>query len=82
MAQPTQDVLLTTIKDMCAQVAADFGAVNMQKDLLAAVAQVVSNERSYANHDIGSIQPQTDNVVFDFGTKIADKNWLAEGSQE
>lgn len=82
MSQPTQDVLLTTIKDMCAQVAADFGAINMQKDLLAAVAQVVSNERSYANHDINSIQPQTDNVVFDFGTKIADKNWLVIGGQE
>jgi len=82
VSQPSQDVLLSTIKDMCAQVAADFGVVNMQKDLLVAVAQVVSNERAYANRDRGSIQPETDNVVFDFGTKIIDKNWLIEGGQE
>lgn len=82
MSQPTQDVLLSTIKDICAQVANDFGVVAMQKDLLIAVAQVVSNERAYANKDRVSIQPETDNVVFDFGTKISDKNWLMESSQE
>lgn len=82
MSQPTQDVLLNTIKDICAQVANDFGVVAMQKDLLIAVAQVVSNERAYANKDRVSIQPETDNVVFDFGTKISDKNWLTESSQE
>jgi hypothetical protein len=82
MSQPTQNVLLTTIKDMCATVANDFGVSAMQKDLLVAVAQVLSNERAYANRDRGSIQPETDNVVFDLGVRILDKNWLAESGQE
>ena len=81
MSQPTQDVLLNTIKDMCAKVANDFGVEDMQKALLAAVAQVVSNERAYANGDKGSIQPETNNVVFDLGVKILDKNWLDESGQ-
>jgi hypothetical protein len=67
---------------MCAKVASDFEVVAMQKDLLAAVAQVVSNERAYANRDRVSIQPETDHVVFDLGVKIIDKNWLEESGQE
>lgn len=81
MSQPTPDVLLSTIKDMCAKVAKDFGVEDMQKALLAAVAQVVSNEKAYANGDKGSIQPETNNVVFDLGVKILDRNWLDESGQ-
>ena len=82
MAQPTQDVLLNTIKDMCAKVSTDFGVEAMQRDLLAAVAEVVSNERAFANGDKPSIQPETDNAVFHFGVRILDKNWLEESNQE
>jgi hypothetical protein len=82
MSQPKQDVLLSTIKDMCASVSRDFSVAAMQKDLLDAVSQIVSNERAYANRDRGTIQPETDNVVFDLGVKILDKNWLPENGQE
>ncbi len=82
MAQPTQDVLLNTIKDLCAQVASDFGVDAMQRELLSAVATLVLKERGYANGDNPSIQPETNNIVFDLGVRIIDNNWLVEGDPE
>ncbi len=82
MSQPTQDVLLNTIKDMCAKVASDFGVEPLQRDLLSAVATVVMNERAFANGDKASIQPETDNAVFDLGVRIIDKNLLLESDSE
>jgi hypothetical protein len=63
---------------MCAKVASDFGVDEMQRDLLSAVATVVMNERAFANGDRASIQPETDNTVFDLGVRIIDKNLLVE----
>ncbi len=82
MSQPTQDVLLHTIKDMCARVASDFGVDAMQRDLLSAVATVVQKERAFANGDEASIQPKVDHEVFDLGVRIIDNKWLAEGDSE
>ena len=82
MSQPTQTVLLKTITDMCAKVASDFGVDAMQRNLLAAVAQVVVNERAFANGDRVSIQPETDNTVFDLGDIIINNNWLVESDSE
>ena len=82
MSQPKQSVLLKTITDMCAKVASDFGVEAMQRPLLDAVAQVVVNERAFANRDKVSIQPETDNTVFDLGDLIIKKNWLVESESE
>jgi hypothetical protein len=82
VSQPTQDVLLKTIKDMCAKVASDFGVDAMQRDLLSAVATVVQNERAFANGDQPSIQPKIDNTVFDLGVRISDNKWLVESDSE
>ena len=79
MSRPTQDVLLNTIKDVCARVASDLGVGEMQGDLLSAVAEVVSRERAFANGDEPTIQPRVNHAVFDLGVRIIDRKWLVEG---
>ena len=81
-SKPTQSALLKTITDMCAEVASDYGVKAMQRPLLDAVAQVVVNERAFANGDRVSIQPETDNTVFDLGDLINKNNWRVEGDSE
>jgi hypothetical protein len=54
----------------------------MQRELLSAVATLVLKERGYANGDNPSIQPETNNIVFDLGVRIIDNNWLVEGDPE
>jgi hypothetical protein len=76
MSQPKLHAFLQVIKENCASVSNEIGAPEMQKSLLENVAQVVSHERAFASHEKASIQPEVNNVVFDFGTKIADKAWL------
>ena len=81
MSQPSQQILLTTIKNMCAKVATDFGVPLMQRELLAAVAQVVMNERNFATNSKTSIQPETDHAVFDLAIHILDNQWLEESEK-